>query len=79
MLTIIGIGDKVQFDLYIDNYFSLAKTFADMFKFLHEIYFLCVLFGFIYLIGKKTFTFDNKLDILSFEKTNKKLKPFSKH
>lgn len=78
MLTIIDIRDKALFDLYIDNNLSLVKTFADIFKFLYKTYFTYILFGLIYLIKKKTFIFDDKLDILGFERTNKRLKLFTK-
>lgn len=68
-----------MFGLYIDDHLSLAKSFADIFKFLHKIYFLYIVFGLVYFIGKKIFIFDNKLNILDFEKTSKRLKPFSKY
>ena len=77
--TIIGTGDKVLFGLYIDNHSSSAKTFADMFKFLHEIYFLRVVFGSVYLTEKKTFAFDDELDILDFEGTGEGLRLSIKH
>lgn len=64
---IIEIRDKALFDLYIDDYLSLAKTFTDIFKFLYKTYFLHIIFGLVYLIGKKTFAFNVKLDILSFK------------
>lgn len=65
--------------MYIDNYLSLARTFANIFKFLHEIYFSYVVFGPVYLIGKKTFAFDDKFDILGFEVTGEGLRSSIKH
>lgn len=68
MSIIIDIGDKTMFGLYINDHLSLAKIFVDVFKFLHEIYFLHITFGPVYLTGKKIFVFNNKLDILGFKK-----------
>lgn len=65
---IIDIGDKTLFGLYINNHLSLAEIIADIFKFLHEIYFLHIAFGLVYLTGKKIFVFNNKLNILGFKK-----------
>lgn len=64
--TIIGIREKTTFGLYMDNSLSLVRIFKDMHEFLHKTYFLQVVLGLVYLIGKKTFTFDDKLDILGF-------------
>lgn len=79
MPTIIGTGDKTLFGLYMNDYLSLTRTFGDMFKFLHKIYFSYVVFGPVYLIRKKIFAFDDKLDILGFERTGEGLRPSSKH
>lgn len=79
MPTIIGTGDKTSFDLYMDDHLSSVRTFADMFKFLHKIYFPCVAFGSVYLTEKNTFVFDDKFYILGFEKISKGLRPSSKH
>lgn len=79
MPKIIDTGDKASFGLYMDDHLSSARTFADMFKFLHETYFPRVVFGPVYLTGKKTFAFDDKLDILGFEGTGEGLRPSSKH
>ncbi len=79
MPTIIGTGKNASFGLYVDDHSSSAKTFENMFQFLHETYFPQVAFGPVFLTGKKTFAFDDKLDILSFEGTNKELRPSTKH
>lgn len=79
MPTIIETGKNLSFGLYMDDHLSLAKTFGNMFQFLHETYCFCNVFGPIYLTEKKTFTFNNKLDILGFEGTSKGLKPITKH
>ncbi len=68
-----------MFGLYIDDHLSLAKTFADIFKFLYEIYFLCIIFALVYFTRKKMFAFDNKLDILGFKGTGKGLRLFNKY
>ncbi len=63
----------------MDDHLSSAKTFEDMFQFLHKTYFPQVAFGPVYLTGKKTFAFDDKLDILGFEGTTEGLRPSTKH
>lgn len=50
-----------------------------MFQFLYKTYFSYIAFRPVYLTKKKTFAFDDKLDILGFKKTNKKLKLLTKH
>ena len=79
MPTIIDTGKKESFGLYVDDHLSSAKTFEDMFQFLHETYFPFVAFGPVYPTRKKTFEFDDKLDILGFVGTNKWLRPSTKH
>lgn len=75
MLTIISIKEKTIFGLYIDDHLSLIKTFEDMYQFLHETYFLHIAFGLVYLIGKKMFPFNDKLDMLGFEGIVEGLRP----
>lgn len=79
MPTIIGTGKNSSFGLYMDDHLGSAKTFEDMIQFLHETYFPRVAFEPVYLTGKKTFAFDDKLDILGFEGTNEGLRPSTKH
>ena len=50
-----------------------------MFKFLYNIYFLYMPFRLVYINGNKPFMFNDKLDILGFEKINEGLKSFIKH
>lgn len=79
MPTIIGTRKKTTFSLYMDDHLSSAKIFKDMYEFLHETYFPRVAFGPVYLTGKKTFAFDDRLDILSFEGTAEGLRPAIKY
>lgn len=66
MPIIIDTRNKVLSALYMDDYLSLGKIFADIFKFLHETYFPHVIFSQVYSIGKNLFAFDDKFDILGF-------------
>lgn len=50
-----------------------------MFLFLYKTYFPYILFRPVFLIGKKTYQFDEQLNILGFEKTNTGLRPFTKY
>lgn len=79
MPTIIGTRKKTTFSLYLDNHLSSVKTFQDMHKFLCEIFFPRIAFNFVYLIKKKTLAFDDRFNILSFEKIVKGLKPALKY
>lgn len=54
----------------MNNHLGSAKIFK---------HFSRITFGSVYFTGKKTFTFDNKLDILGFEGTSKELRSSTKH
>lgn len=77
--TIIHTRDETLFGLCINDHLSLARTFADIFKFLHGICFSRVDFGPVYLTRKKMLAFNDKLDILGFERTDEGLRPSTKH
>lgn len=79
MPTIIGTRKNSSFGLYMDDHLGSAKTFGNMFQFLHETYCFYDVFGPVYLTEKKTFAFDDNLDILGFVETSKGLKPITKH
>lgn len=50
-----------------------------MFIFLYKTYLLQMIFELVYIIRKKIFEFNDKFDILGFEKINKKLRLFIKY
>lgn len=63
----------------MDDHLGSAKIFEDIFQFLYKTYFFYILFRPVYFTRKKTFVFDNKLDILGFEGISERLRPLPKH
>ena len=57
MPTVIGARDNNAFGVYMDDHLGAARDFNAMFEFLHKIYFPRVIFGPVYLFGKKTQAF----------------------
>lgn len=66
MPIIISTRKYASSGLYIVNHLMLAKTFKYIFSFLNKSYFSYITFKLVYLTRKKTFIFDNKLNILGF-------------
>lgn len=79
MRTIIDIKKNAFFCLYKDDHRSSTRSFQDMFLFLYETYFARLMFQLVYLTGKKTYAFDEKLIILRFERTSTEIRLSLKH
>lgn len=79
MPSIIGDHDDAAFTLFMDDHMGSARTFDDMFRFLHTKYFPRVAFGPVYLSGHKTHMFTDSLEIVGFTGSSEGLRPAAKH
>lgn len=65
--SIIGDHGTVGFYPFIDDHNAGVDTFEDMFTFLHEKYFPCLVFSPVYLMGCKLFVFTTSLEAVRFQ------------
>lgn len=77
--TIIGRSKDVIFLIYMNDYVASAWEFDVMYKFLATNYFPQVLFGPMYLAGKKTKVCNDQIEILGYEGNKRGLRPSLKH
>ncbi|KAF6238760.1 hypothetical protein HO173_003267 [Letharia columbiana] len=79
ILSIIGDQGDASFTLFMDDHVRSARTFDDMFRFLHKKYFPRVAFGPVYLSGHKTHLFTDSLEMVGFTGGPEGLRPSAKH
>ena len=79
MPILIGICAENSFDVYIDNHIGTVTTFYTMYIFLYNGYFPRIVFGPVYLLGKKIKAFIDTLKLLRFEKSHSGLKSLAKY
>ena len=79
MPTLIGVRQENLFGVYIDDHIRVAKTFDVMYTFLSDSYFSRVVFGPVYLLGKKTKAFMDTLKLLGFERSRREFRLSIKH
>lgn len=72
-------GWGISFDVFIDDHNISAKSFDEMFDFLHCHYFPRLDFIPISIAPKKTFLFADSVEALGFELSQGKIRPSSKH
>lgn len=65
--SIISDHGTVGFCPFINNHNARVDTFKDMFTFLHEKYFPCLVFSPVYLTGCKLFVFTTSLEMVGFQ------------
>lgn len=70
---------NVSFDTFVDDHNASAKTFDDMFNFLHHHYFPRISFIPMGLAPKKTVLFSKDLASLGFELSQGRIRPSAKH
>lgn len=75
MPNLIGIRKEYSFGVYMDDRIGAAKTFEAMYAFLPDCYFQKVVFGPVYLSGKKTKTSVDTLELVGFEGSRGGLRP----
>lgn len=68
MLIIISNEKNPSFNLYRKDFLCLTMIIKDRFTFLYKTYIFYFVFKLVYFSKKKTFAFDNKLNILDFKK-----------
>ena len=79
LFIIINLNNLSAFTLFMNNHITVLTGFKNIIKFLHMKYFSRVAFRPIYLTGKKTFVFINKLKIIDFMSESEDLWPTVKH
>ncbi len=70
---------EISFDIFIDNYNVLVRTFNDMFNFFYFYYFLRIVFIFIGLFSIKIILFINNIILLEFELLDNKIRLLVKY
>ncbi|KAI9802052.1 MAG: hypothetical protein M1826_005120 [Phylliscum demangeonii] len=77
--TIIGLHRDSSFVPFMDDHLGAGASFDSLFRFLHTVYFPRIVFGPVYLSGKKTFAFMASLEMVRFTATADRLRPSGKH
>ncbi len=78
-LILMSTRQSTAFFVYMNDHAVFAKTFDDMYEFLHKKYFPRVIFELVYLSSHKTVVMSDNLKLLSFQSFSKELRLSLKH